>query len=205
MSGDGDSELQVRPGPDDPGDELGLQRRPVNLNRPLLWFMRLGIVAMLATSGVYLYQRYHRSDEQTELMRYVEVDVPALDQVQAPIVRRIESLLAARSLTAAEARRMLVDELTPDLVKLRRLAEAPLRASRTSEVTVLATEYRTIIEDLIDACRTAVRVIDDPKLGGAEGLAQVRTALRKAAERDHTWREHVAETTSRLRLLKRRP
>lgn len=193
------------PEPPAPDDELGLGRRPVNLNKPLLWFMRLGIVAMLSTSGVYLYQRYHRSDEQTELMRYVEVDVPALDQVQAPIVRRIEGLLAARGLTAAEARRMLVDELTPDLVKLRRLAEAPLRASRTSEVTTLATEYRTIIEDLIDACRTAVRVIDDPKLGGAEGLTQVRTALRKAAERDRAWREHVAETTARLRLLKRRP
>lgn len=179
-------------------------RRPVNLNRPLLWFMRIGIVVMLAVSAGYLYQRYHRSDEQTELMRYIEIDVPALDQVQAPIVRRIEDLLAARALSATEARRLLVDELTPQLVKLRRLAEAPLRASRTPEVQALATEYRVVIDELIDACRTAVRVIDDPKLGGPEGLKQVRDALRKAAERDRAWRDHVSETTSRLRLLKRR-
>lgn len=186
-----------------PDDEGGLRPRPMNLNKPLLWFMRLGIVAMLVVGGGYLYKRHHRSDEQTELMRYVEIDVAALDQVQGPIVRRIEDLLRARSLTAEEARRQLVDELIPQLVKLRKLAEAPVRASRTPEVHTLATEYQAIIEELIAACRTAVRVIDDPKLGGREALEQVRAALRRAAERDRTWRTHVSDTTERLRLLKR--
>lgn len=191
------------PLPEPSGDEDGLRRKPVNLNKPLLWFLRLGIVVMLVVGGGYMYKRYHRSDEQTELMRYVEIDVPALDQVQGPIVRRIEDLLRARSLTAEEARRQLVDELTPQLVKLRKLAEAPVRASRTPEVHTLATEYQAIIEELITACRTAVRVIDDPKLGGREALEQVRAALRRAAERDRAWRTHVSDTTERLRLLKR--
>jgi hypothetical protein len=166
--------------------------------------MRLGIVAMLSVTGAFLYTRYHQTDEQAELVRYVETDLPPLDAVEGPIVQSMQALLSSRDTKPEEARRVLVDELMPRLVRLRTLADAPLRASRTPAVKALASEYRATVEDFIDACRTAVRVIDDPKLDARDGLAQVQAAFHRAAERSQAWRGHVAQTSSNLRLLKRR-
>jgi hypothetical protein len=186
------------------GDELALRRRGSPLNQALLWFMRLGIVAMLSITGAFLYTRYHQSDEQVELVRYVEVDLPALDAIESPIVQSMHDLLAARATKPEEARRVLVDELMPRLIRLRNLAEAPLRASRTPAVRALAGEYRATVDEFIDACRTAVRVIDDPKLDAATGLQQVQAAFHRAAEHSQAWRSHVAATSADLHLLKRR-
>jgi hypothetical protein len=166
--------------------------------------MRLGIVVMLTITAAFLYKRYHQTDEQAELVRYVENDLPALDAVEAPIVGSMQALLESPRTRPEEARRILVDELMPRLVRLRNLADAPVRASKTKAVRELASEYRASIDEFIEACRTAVRVIDDPKLEARSGLAQVQAAFHRAAERSQAWRSHVAETSSSLHLLKRR-
>ncbi|MBP6743316.1 MAG: hypothetical protein KA244_10715 [Deltaproteobacteria bacterium] len=173
------------------------------LNRGLLWFMRLGIVAMLTITAVVMYSRYHQSPEQVELVRYVENELPALDLYEGPIVARLQQLLADKGKSPEAARRELVDELMPALVRLRKLAEAPLRAATTPPVQQLAEEYRASVDAFIDACRTALHVIDDPKLDAQVGASQVQAAFARAAERSQAWRSHVAETTARLRLLKR--
>ena len=173
------------------------------LNRGLLWFMRLGIVAMLTITAVVMYSRYHQTTEQVELVRYIENELPALDLYEGPIVARLQQLLADKGKSPEAARRELVDELMPALVRLRKLAEAPVRAATTPPVQQLAEEYRASVDAFIDACRTALHVIDDPKLDAQAGASQVQAAFARAAERSQAWRTHVAETTARLRLLKR--
>jgi hypothetical protein len=166
----------------------------------VLWFMRIGIIAMLAVVAALLYTRYHKSDEQLDLIRYVEADIPALSQVEAPLVSRIQVLLDEKHRKPEDVRRELVDELMPGLVRLRKLSEAPMQAARTPPVQALAKEYRDNVEALIDACRSVLRVIDDPKLDAQAGYMQVHAALRNAAEKSATWRRHVSETRDRLRL-----
>lgn len=178
------------------------QRSP--LHQGLLWGMRLGIVAMLSVSGAFLYTRYHQTPEQVELVRYVENDIPSLDAVERPIVSTMQSLLDSRTTRPEDARRILVDELMPQLIRLRKLAEAPVRASQTHAVQALAREYQGTVDEFIDACRTAVRVIDDPHLEARSGLAQVKAAFQRAAERSQSWRGHVAKTTADLHLLRQR-
>lgn len=174
--------------------------RRVAVARGVLWFMRIGIVAMLAVVAMMLYTRYHKSDAQLDLIRYVEIDIPTLDNVEAPLVFRIRALLDERQRKPEDVRRELAEELMPGLVRLRKLAEAPLGAARTSVVKSLASEYRSNVEALIDACRAMLRAIDDPKLDPREGFKQVRDALRNAAEKNAAWRRHVAEARDDLRL-----
>jgi hypothetical protein len=174
--------------------------RRVVVARGVLWFMRIGIVAMLAILAATFYSRYHKSDDQIDLIRYVENDIPALDSVEAPLVFRIRALLDERQRKPDDVRRELADELMPGLVRLRKLAEAPLSAARTPLVKSLAVEYKANVEALIDACRAMLRAIDDPKLDPRVGFAQVRDALRSAAEKNAAWRRHVAEARDDLRL-----
>ena len=58
-----------------------------------LWFMRLGILGMLAVILAVLWQRYHLSDDQQELARYVEVEVPVLLRAEQPVLQRVADLL----------------------------------------------------------------------------------------------------------------
>lgn len=182
------------------GEELRRRQRRVRVAQSVLWFMRIGIVAMLAIVATALYVRYHKSDEQVDLIRYVETDLPALDLVEAPLVSRIQALLDEKHRPPEDVRRELSDELMPGLIRLRKSAEAPLNAARTAPVRALAAEYRETIEALIEACRAALRVIDDPKMDPMEGMMQVRRALYSAAEKNQTWRRHVAETRDDLHL-----
>lgn len=174
--------------------------RRVVVARGVLWFMRIGIIAMLAILAATFYTRYHKSDAQVDLIRYVENDIPALDSIEAPLVFRIRALLDERQRKPDDVRRELADDLMPGLVRLRKLSESPLQAARTPLVKSLAVEYKDNVEALIDACRAMLRAIDDPKLDPREGFAQVRQALRSAAEKNATWRRHVAEARDDLRL-----
>jgi hypothetical protein len=174
--------------------------RRVAVAQGFLWFMRIGIVAMLAILASVFYTRYHRSDDQLDLIRYVETDIPTLDTIEAPLVFRIRALLDEKQRKPEDVRRELSDDLIPGLVRLRKLAEAPLQAARTPVVRQLAGEYKANVEALIDACRAMLRAIDDPKLDPREGFLQVRTALHNAAEKNATWRRHVAEARDDLRL-----
>jgi hypothetical protein len=181
-------------------DEVRRRRSRAAVAHGVLWIMRIGIVAMLAIGAVVLYSRYHKSDEQLDLIRYVEIDIPALDRVEDPLVSRIQSLLDEKRRKPEDVRQELAAELMPGLIRLRKLSEAPLNAARTAPVRALAAEYRDTVEALIEACRAALRVIDDPKLDPREGMMQVRRALRSAAEKNQAWRTHVAETGDILHL-----
>jgi hypothetical protein len=170
------------------------------VNHALLWFMRVGIVAMIIATGAYLSLRGKPSAEQEELIRYVEINIPALEYHEGPILTQLDGLLRDKSLRPESARKQLADELMPALVRLRKVADGPVQAAKTEPVRKLAEEYRESIEELINVCRTTIRVIDDPKLSDREGYRQVLDSLRRAIDRNHTWRSHVAETTDRLQL-----
>lgn len=174
------------------------------VNTLLLWFMRIGIVAMIIATGVYMSIRDKPSAEQEELIRYVEINIPALEYHETPILTQLDLLLRDKSLQPAEARKKLADELMPALVRLRKVADGPVDAAKTPAVRQLAEEYRQSVEELINVCRTTIRVIDDPKLSDREGYKQVLSSLRRAIEQNHKWRAHVAETTDRLQLAKGR-
>ncbi len=174
------------------------------VNTLLLWFMRIGIVAMIIATGVYMSIRDKPSAEQEELIRYVEINIPALEYHETPILTQLDLLLRDKSLQPAEARKKLADELMPALVRLRKVADGPVDAAKTPAVRQLAEEYRQSVEELINVCRTTIRVIDDPRLSDREGYKQVLSSLRRAIEQNHKWRAHVAETTDRLQLAKGR-
>lgn len=174
------------------------------VNTLLLWFMRIGIVAMIIATGVYMSIRDKPSADQEELIRYVEINIPALEYHETPILTQLDLLLRDKSLQPAEARKKLADELMPALVRLRKVADGPVDAAKTPAVRQLAEEYRQSVEELINVCRTTIRVIDDPKLSDREGYKQVLSSLRRAIEQNHKWRAHVAETTDRLQLAKGR-
>ncbi len=187
--------------PGGPGDG-SLVPRVHWLNQILLWFMRVGIVVMILATGYYLSTRDKPSAEQAELIRYVEINIPALEYHEAPILAQLDTLLRDKALQPESARHQLADELMPALVRLRKVADGPVQAARTESVKMLAEEYRQSVEELINVCRTAIRVIDDPKLTDREGYKQVLASLRRAIDQNHRWRSHVSETTDRLKLAK---
>jgi hypothetical protein len=164
--------------------------------------MRIGIVAMIIATGAYMSLRDKPSPEQEELIRYVEINIPALEYHEAPILSQLEALLRDKSLRPESARKQLADELMPALVRLRKVADGPLQAAKTEPVRKLADEYRQSVEQLIDVCRTTIRVIDDPKLSDREGYRQVLESLRRAIDQNQKWRSHVAETTDRLKIVR---
>jgi hypothetical protein len=172
----------------------------VAIAQGVLWFMRLGILAMVAVLAAFLYGRYHKSDEQLDLIRYVENDIPPLTGVESPIVERIQALFDEKNRKPEDVRREVTEELMPALVRLRKLAEAPLKAARTPPVTALAKEYLDNVEALIAASRAVLHAIDDPKLDPQQGFMQVHTAVRNAAEKSRAWRRHLEATRDRLRL-----
>jgi uncharacterized membrane protein YccC len=174
------------------------------VNTLLLWVMRVGIVAMIIATGVYMSIRDKPSAEQQELIRYVEINIPALEYHETPILSQLDMLLRDKSLQPADARKKLADELMPALVRLRKVADGPVDAAKTPAVRQLAEEYRQSVEELINVCRTTIRVIDDPKLSDREGYKQVLSSLQRAIEQNHKWRAHVSETTDRLQLAKGR-
>lgn len=163
----------------------------------------LGITVMAVLGGWTLYQRVHRSDEQVELERYVQMEVPSLEPVERDVLARLAPLSARRDLGAEEARKLLVDDVIPRLVRLRRRA-AQVEA-KTAEVQRLTGAYVAWIDALIEACRASVRAIDAPAGGGAEGGAEARLGeiRRRFAEADAAakrWSEDVRAACVKHRL-----
>jgi hypothetical protein len=147
--------------------------------------------------GVLLH-RLHRTPEQTELTHYVQKALPSLFLNEQPINEAIERLGKAPGLKPDEARTLLVDDVIPRLVKLRKQAEAvPLQ---TSEARALNDEYLKVTDELIDACRSCVRVIDDPQLPDKAGLVMVREHFADVRRAYQTWDQHVREACVRHHL-----
>jgi hypothetical protein len=170
--------------------------RPYQLNRVI---RVVCLIAFAAGIGVLLH-RYRRTPEQQELTHYVKAELPSLFAGEQPIEERIARLGQVPGLKPEEARALLVDDVIPRLVKLRRQAEG-LQLS-TDEVRRLNAEYLRITDELIDACRACVRVIDDPKLPDGAGLVVVRERFSDVQRSYRAWDEHVRQACVRHRLAK---
>ena len=168
-----------------------------------LWINRVVRVVSLVLFAVacgLLVHRLRRTPEQQELSHYVQVEIPSLFSVEAPIDERIARLDRAPGLKPEEARALLVDDVIPRLLGLRKQAEGlPLR---TDEARRLNLEYLKVIDQLIDACRTCVRVIEDPKLPDGAGLVLVRERFADVHHALQGWDEHVRAACLRHRLAK---
>jgi hypothetical protein len=170
--------------------------------------VRVALVVGIAVSAGILVNRVRRSPEQIELTRYVEIEAPALERMEAPARDALERLgggsaAAGGALGPEEARKLLVDDVIPRLLKLKK--QASEYRPETAEVRALHEEYLRGTERLIEACRACVRVIDDPKLPEAEGLATVRREFAAVREAYATWQEHVEAACRRHRLVRRQP
>lgn len=148
-----------------------------------------------------LIHRLQRTPEQSELRHYVEAEVPAIRNLERPILDRIDRLGQAPGLKPEEARALVTDEVIPRLLKLRR--QVALIEVKTGEVQALNDEYLRVTDQLVEACRACVRVIDDPKLPQADGFKQVRDRFAEVRRAYQAWDDHVLKTAMRHRLAPR--
>lgn len=160
----------------------------------------LCLVAFAAGLG-WLAHKLKRTPEQKELTRYIEVEVPALLRLEEPADARLRRLGEVPGPKPEEARALLVDEVIPSLLKLKRQA-GELRPD-TRVVGALHAEYVAVIERLIAACRASVRVIDDPKVSTVDGFRQVRAEFDAVEKARAAWDRHVQEAARRHRLAPR--
>jgi len=130
----------------------------------------------------------------------VKVEIPSLFSVEEPIDERLARLNKAPGLKPEEARALLVDDVIPRIVKLRRQA-ADLQL-HTYEAQRLNQEYLGVIDQLIDACRACVRVMDDPQLPEGAGMVVVRERFADVRRALGAWDDHVREACVRNRLAK---
>ena len=157
------------------------------------------LVVFAAGIGLALH-RWKRTPEQIELSHYVGRELPSLFAAEQPIEERIARLGKVPGLKPEEARALLVDEVIPRLVMLRRQVEG--LELHTDEARKLNAEYLHVTDELIDACRACVRVIDDPKLPDGAGLVVVRERFGDVQRAYHAWDEHVQQACVRHRLAK---
>ena len=151
----------------------------------------------MAAIGLLIH-RFRRTPEQQELTHYIEKEVPSLFSLEQPIDERIERLNRAPGLQPEEARTLLVNDVIPRLIALRRQAEGlPLA---TNEAKKLNSEYVALVARLVDACRACVQVIDDPKLPDGAGLVLVRERFSDIRRAYQTWNGHVRMACVRHRL-----
>ncbi len=166
-----------------------------------MWMRRLFhlTTALLVLAAVAVgYRRFHRTPEQIELQQYIEFDVPRLSETEAPIRSGIAALLRAPGLPIADARRLLVDQLMPRLLLLRKTADVAF--AQTNEVRLLKQEYVAIIDRLIETCRRCIRFIDDPKPNGAAQFLQFQKELRDITQAFTDWSLHVKSACHRHHL-----
>ena len=160
--------------------------------------LRVAMLLVLA-GGVGLgIHRLRRSEDQLELTRYVERDLPPLIAEESAIADQLSRLMREKTITAPDARKQLVDEVNPRIVSLRHRAEA--LQPKTITVRELAGEYLRVVDAWAEATRAAVRAIDDPKLPQEAGLVSVRERLDEAAQASRTFSGHVVSTCRMHRL-----
>lgn len=164
------------------------------------WHRVIRVLLLLVFAGGIglLIHRLERSPEQKDLTHYVEVEVPALQAAEKPILERIERLNQAPGLKPPEARALLVDDVIPRLIKLRKGAGDA--RTETQESKALNAEYLQVTDRLIEACRTSVRVIDDPKVSTVDGFKKVQAEFAAVRQAYVDWDEHVRQACVRHRL-----
>jgi hypothetical protein len=160
--------------------------------------IRLACLAVIAVAIGLLAHRLRRTPEQKDLTRYVTVEVPALERLEAPIYAKVERLFAAPSLGPEAARALLVDEIIPALLRLRKQAQAV--RTDTAVTRELHQRWLGVTERLLEACRACVQVIDDPKLTTADSLDRVRGELRAVEQALAAWNAEVRRACANHRL-----
>jgi hypothetical protein len=164
-----------------------------------IWILRVTRICILVAfaCGVgLLVHRLKRTPEQRDLTHFVEVDVPRLRAAEQPVFDKVQRL--DPKLTPEAARAVFVDEINPKLIALRKQAEG-LR-SETKETRLLIDEYLQVTDRLIDACRAAVRAIDDPELPGGAGYLVVKEHFEEVDRARRRWDAHVRDACVQHRL-----
>jgi hypothetical protein len=136
--------------------------------------IRIALGLVIAAGAGLAFHRLRRSEEQTELTRYVDVELPSLLAEEHEITDALDHMLADKQLTAAPARKRLADEL--------------------------AAGYLHVIDAWTEATRAAIRAIDDPTLSTEAGLVTVRERLADAAGADRAWQDSLVRTCEHHRL-----
>jgi hypothetical protein len=165
----------------------------------LLWGARLAVAAMALVALAVGYQRLHRSDEQVELTQYVEHEVPVLQAEEAVLLERLRPLSTVPGPTPEAARKLLVDDVLPRLIALRKRAASIV--TKTVVVRGLRDDYIAWLDRLGEACRASVRAIDDPKADATRSAALLRQRFTEADEAARRWSEHVRAACVRHRLV----
>lgn len=164
----------------------------------LLWGVRLAIAAMALLALVVGYQRLHRSDEQVELSQYVEHEVPVLQAEEAVLLGRLHPLSAVPGPSPEAARKLLVDDVLPRLIALRKRALSIV--TKTGVVRALRDDYIAWLDRLAEACRASVRAIDDPTAEATRSAALLRQRFTEADEAAKRWSEHLRSACVQHRL-----
>lgn len=160
--------------------------------------VRVALLLVVAGGIGLAVHRLRRTEDQLELTRYVERDLPSLVDAEHKIADSLSALMDAKSLPPAAARAQLVDDVNPRIVALRHRAEALQPSTQT--VRVLAAEYLRVVDAWADAARAAVRAIDDPKLSQEAGVITVRDRLDQAARASQAFNGHLVSTCRKHHL-----
>jgi hypothetical protein len=162
--------------------------------------IRLACLIAAAAGVGLLIHRLRRTPEQKELAHYIEAEVPAIRNLETPVLERVARLWQAPGLKPEEARQLIVDDIVPRLLKLRKLV-AELKVE-TQVVRDLNDEYLKVTDRHVDACRACVQVIDDPKLSTQDGFARAKKEFEAVKAAYVEWDKHVAAAARAHRLAK---
>jgi hypothetical protein len=158
---------------------------------PVVWGIRLATVG-IAIAGIWIgWNKFHPTDEQEELTRYVENMVPSYLEQEKAVYARLDRLDGQPGPTPEEARKLFVDEVIPRLIALKTQAQGVV--AKSAPMKRVNDEYLAYVDRLIEACRVSVRTIDDTTTNGAEGNKLVRQRFYEAGQASKTWSAHLRE------------
>ena len=177
----------------------------------VIWGLGFAIVLMVIVGVRAAWQRFHRTDEQVELEQYVKLQVPSLMEGERDVLTRLAPLSSRPGPGPESARALLVEDVVPRLIQLRKRAQTV--EAHTADVRVLVADYLVWVDRLIDACRARVRAIDDtpgkrgiaedgdPRVAGAAALVEVRARFATADAAADAWMSHVKAACERQHLV----
>lgn len=149
------------------------------------------LFTLLIGLGIYGV-RSQRTPEQEELRTYVEISLPLLASTETRIDQKMTQLGRVPGLPPEAARRLLVDDIIPNLLALR--SQSNERKFQTLAVIGLQHAYDEVVLAQIEACRTSVRVIDNSKLDTETAMAKVKRAFADAGIKRAAWKTQLAQT-----------
>jgi hypothetical protein len=166
--------------------------------------VRFAILLVFAGAVGLAVHRFRRTPDQVALARYVELLMPPILAAEAQVESALERLSATPSPTPAQARSLLIDDVIPRLVRLRQRSE-DVRANAEPATRPLAISYLALVDQLIDACRACVRIIDDPTLPQGAGARLVHERFVDVRASRLRWEEELRRALTAHRITVTRP